>query len=197
MQADPGRRRGGRPDRLPPALRHRDYRFLWMALLVGGVGARRGPVAVGWQVSEIRHSPLDLGLIGLAEFIPLPLLALPAGHLADRFSRRLLFAGATAVMVLVAVGLIVISLHGATQLWPFVVLALVAGSAAAIATPPGRALPATVVPFDLIANAMALRSIAFQVAMIAGPAIGGLLFLVSAELVYGVAAALLTVGLTC
>ena len=64
-------------------------------MLVEGLGAQMAAVAVGWQVFEIHHSPLDLGLIGLAEFAPLPLLALPAGHLADRFPRRLLFAGAT------------------------------------------------------------------------------------------------------
>src|SRR5262245_48704154 len=191
MEADPGRRRGGRLERLPPAFRHRDYRFLWTALLVEGLGAQMAAVAVGWQVFEIRHSPLDLGLIGLAEFAPLPLLALPAGHLADRFPRRLLFAGATAVMTVVSLLLVVVSRSGATSLWPFLLLAVTAGCANAISIPPGRALPAVVVPFDLIANAMALRSIAFQVAMVAGPAIGGLLFLVSAKLVYGTAASLL------
>src|SRR4051794_28765646 len=197
MQADPGRRRRGRSERLPPALRHRDYRLLWVALLAEGLGAQMATVAVGWQVFEIRHSPLDLGLIGLAEFAPLPLLALPAGHLADRFSRRLLFAGASAVTILVALLLLVVSLNGADELWPFIVLAVAVGCANAIAVPPGRALPATVVPFDLIANAMALRSIAFQAAMIVGPAIGGLLFTISAETVYGVAALLLTIGLGC
>ena len=80
------------------------------------------------------------------------------------------------------------SLNGATQLWPFLVLAFAAGCASAIAMPPGRALPATLVPFELIASAMALRSIAFQAAMIAGPALGGLLFTISPELVYGAAA---------
>src|SRR5262245_45685106 len=197
MEADPGRRRGGRLERLPPAFRHRDYRYLWTALLVEGLGAQMAAVAVGWQVFEIRHSPLDLGLIGLAEFAPLPLLALPAGHLADRFPRRLLFAGATAVTIVVALLLLVVSLNGADELWPFILLAVAVGCANAVAVPPGRALPATVVPFDLIANAMALRSIAFQAAMIAGPAIGGLLFLISPEVVYGGAALLLTIGLVC
>ncbi len=197
MQADPGRRRRGWLERLPPALRRRDYALLWAAMLAQGLGLQMAAVAVGWQVYEIRNSPFDLGLIGLAEFAPLLLLALPAGHLADRFSRRLMFAGATALTILVALGLLVVSLNGATKLWPFIVLAVVAGSAAALATPPGRALPATVVPFDLIANAMALRSIAFQTAMIAGPAIGGLLFLASAELVYGAAAGLLAIGFVC
>ena len=56
-------------------------------------------VAVGWQVYAIHKNPLDLGLIGLAEFIPLPLLALPAGHLADRVPRRLIAAISLGVMV--------------------------------------------------------------------------------------------------
>jgi MFS family permease len=197
MEADPRRRREGRLERLPPALRHRDFRFLWSALLAEGLGAQMAVVAVGWQVFEIRHSPLDLGLIGLAEFAPLPLLALPAGHLADRFPRRLLFAGATAVTILVALGLLLVSLNGADELWPFIVLAFAVGCANAVAVPPGRALPATVVPFDLIANAMALRSIAFQAAMIVGPAIGGLLFTIAPEAVYGAAALLLTIGFVC
>jgi MFS family permease len=184
----------GWPERLPPALRRRDFALLWVALLVEGLGAQMAAVAVGWQVYEIRHSPLDLGLIGLAEFAPLPLLALPSGHLADRYPRRLIFAGATAITIVVALLLLVVSLNGATTFWPFFVLAFAVGCANAIAVPPGRALPATVVPFDLIANAMALRSIAFQVALIAGPALGGLLFTVSAELVYGTAACLLFVG---
>src|SRR6476469_5834579 len=143
MDADPGRRRGSRLERLPPAFGHRDYRLLWTALLVEGLGAQMATVAVGWQVFEIRHSPLDLGLIGLAEFAPLPLLALPAGHLADRFPRRLLFAGATAMTIVVALLLVVVSINGANELWPFIVLAVAVGSANAIAVPPGRALPAT------------------------------------------------------
>ena len=96
MEPTPGGGAGVGSNRLPPALRRRDFALLWVALLVRGLGAQMAAVAVGWQVYEIHHSPLDLGLIGLAEFVPLPLLALPAGHLADRFSRRLLFAGATA-----------------------------------------------------------------------------------------------------
>jgi MFS family permease len=189
--------RGTWRGRLPPAFRHRDYRLLWVALLVQGLAAQMAAVAVGWQVFEIRHSPFDLGLIGLAEFVPLPLLAFPSGHLADRFPRRLVFLGATAITVVVALLLVVVSLAGASKLWPFLVLAVAIGCANAIAVPPGRALPATVVPFDLIANAMVLRSIAFQVAMIVGPAVGGLLFTVSAELVYGTAAMLLLIGFTC
>ena len=78
--------------RLPPALHHRDFALLWTAMTAIGFGMAMIVVAVGWQVYELHHDPLDLGLVGLAEFLPLPLLALPAGQLADRVSRRLVFA---------------------------------------------------------------------------------------------------------
>src|SRR4029077_2742163 len=76
--------------RLPPALQERDYRFLWSAFFSMRFDANMIAVAVGWQGFEIHRDPLDLGLVGLAEFVPLLLLALPAGHLADRLPRRLL-----------------------------------------------------------------------------------------------------------
>ena len=70
----------GWTNRLPPALRHRDYALAWASTLIHGLGGQMMAVAVGWQVYAIHRNPLDLGLIGLAEFIPLPLLALPAGN---------------------------------------------------------------------------------------------------------------------
>ena len=87
--------------RLPAALQQRDYALLWLALLAEGLGVQMVAVAVGWQVFSLRHSALDLGLIGLCEFVPLLLLALPAGQLADRFPRRLIFAAALALGVVV------------------------------------------------------------------------------------------------
>jgi MFS family permease len=197
MPPEPATPRGTWRGRLPPALGHRDYRLLWFALVADGFGAQMAAVAVGWQVFTIHHSPLDLGLVGLAEFLPLPLLALPAGHLSDRFSRRLLFAGATGVTAITTALLLVVSLSGAHSLWPFLALAAAGGSAQALAIPPGRALPAMVVPFELIASAMALRSVGGQAAMIAGPALGGFLFALAPEVVYAVAAGMLTLGLVC
>ncbi|HEY5057809.1 MAG TPA: MFS transporter, partial [Gaiellaceae bacterium] len=73
--------------RLPPALHHREFAVLWSAVLSFRFAEQMVAVAVGWQVYAIHRNPLDLGLIGLAEFLPLPLLALPAGQLADRLSR--------------------------------------------------------------------------------------------------------------
>src|SRR5579884_4518707 len=151
-------------------------------------------VAVGWQVYAIHRSALDLGLIGLAAFVPLPLLALPAGQLADRLPRTAVFAGSIAVEGTVAALLLTVTLTGAHRLWPFISLAALTGAAGAFGSPAARALAPELVPAELLAGALALRSIAFQVATVAGPAVGGLLFAVRPELVYAVGAAFLVLS---
>jgi len=93
--------------------------------------------------------------------------------------------------------LVAVSLNGAKQLWPFLVLAFVTGIAGAVGAPPARALSATLVPAELIASAMALRSIAFQAAIVAGPALGGLLFAIRPEAPYIAAGVLFVAGLVC
>src|SRR4026209_934866 len=70
------------------AFRHRDFRLFWVSPVAEALALQMAVVAIGWQVYSISGSALDLGLIGLAEFLPLLLLALPAGHLADRLPRR-------------------------------------------------------------------------------------------------------------
>lgn len=183
--------------RLPPALRRKDFASLWVAVLVLGLGGQMAAVAIGWQVYAIHRDPLDLGLIGLMEFLPLPLLALPAGTLADRVSRRGILAVSLVIDIAVMGALIAVSLSGARQLWPFLALAFATGIAGAIGAPPARALTATLVPIDLIASAMALRSLAFQAAIVAGPALGGVLFAVRPEAAYATAAAMCIAGLAC
>jgi len=151
-------------------------------------------VAVGWQVYSIRRNPLDLGLIGLAEFLPLPLLALPAGQLADRLSRKLISASALLINIGVASALIVVTLHGAHNVWPFFALAACSGVASAIGWPALGALTPELVSADLLPGALALGSIAGQAAVVVGPAVGGLIFAARPELVYVAAAGLFAVS---
>ncbi len=181
--------------RLPPALQERDFALLWSAVLSMRFAEAMVAVAVGWQVYAIHKNPLDLGLIGLAEFLPLPLLALPAGALADRVPRRLVAAVALAMNVAVASLLAVVSLSGATETWPYFALAAATGTASAIGWPAFGALTPELVPPDLLAGAMALRSMASSTAVIVGPAVGGLVFAVHPESVYVVGAALFAVSL--
>jgi MFS family permease len=179
---------------LPPALMQPDFRRLWVSMLCSGLALQMAQVAIGWQVYSIHHSAFDLGLIGLAEFVPVPLLALPAGHLADRLPRvAVVIVWGFADAVVTAL-LLVVTLHGARQLWQFLALATVTGTLAAIGNPAGRSLTPELVPTDLLTGALALRSIAGQVSTIGGPAVGGLLFAVRPETVYATGIALLVLS---
>jgi MFS family permease len=181
--------------RLPPALRLRDFALLWSAVLSMRFAESMVAVAVGWQVYAIRRNPLDLGLIGLAEFVPLPLLALPAGQLADRLPRKLIAAFSLGLNVVVASMLLVVTLHGADVVWPYFALAGATGVASAVGWPALGALTPELVPPELLPGALALRSMAGNAAVITGPAVGGLLFSVRPEAVYVVAAVLFCVAL--
>jgi len=160
-------------------------------MVSSGFASQMVAVAVGWQVFAIHRSPFDLGLIGLAEFAPVPLLALPAGQLADRLSRTtLVFVSNLAEAAVVGL-LLVVTIAGAQELWQFVLLAALTGATAAVGSPAARSLTPEIVPTDLLAGALAMRSVGGQAATIAGPALGGLLFAIEPELVYVVGAALL------
>ena len=165
--------------RLGPAFEERDFRLWWLALLGMGISLQMIELVIGWEVYALHRSALDLGWIGLAEFVPLFVLALPAGQLADRVPRRLIFAGALLFAACISVGLALVSGSGTTQVWPYLALAVGAGIAMALGWPAARAMPPTLVGVDLLQNAMTLRSIASQAGMVIGPALGGLLYGVS------------------
>ena len=181
--------------RLPPSLRIRDFALLWSALLSNGLASQMLAVAIGWQVYSIHRNPLDLGLVGLMEFLPLPILALPAGQIADRLPRRAVTAGAFALNVAIAVLLVFVTLAGARTLWPFLAIAAIAGVANVIGNPALRALTPELVPRELLPGALALRGVAGQIGVIAGPALGGIIFAVEPVAVYITAAGLLTLSL--
>ena len=181
--------------RLPPALRIRDFALLWASLFSSGVAFQMLAVAIGWQVYSIHRNPLDLGLVGLMEFLPLPLLALPAGQIADRLPRRAVTAGALVLNIAVALLLVVVTLAGARSLWPFLAIAAVAGTASVVGNPAMRALTPELVPHELLPGALALRGVAGQIGLITGPALGGIIFAVEPVAVYAAAAGLLTLSL--
>lgn len=179
---------------LPPAFQHADFRRLWSSMLCSSFAMQMAQVAIGWQVYKIHHRAFDLGLIGLAEFAPVPLLALPAGQLADRLPRlTMVMVWGVADAVVMAL-LLLVTVKGADQLWQFVALAVCTGVLAALGNPAGRSLIPELVPADLLTGALALRSIAGQITTISGPAVGGLLFALRAESVYAVAIVLLVVS---
>jgi MFS family permease len=180
--------------RFVPALAERDFRLWWLALLAMGISLQMLEVAIGWQVYAISRSALDLGWIGLAEFVPLFVLALPAGHLADVVPRRVIFAGGLFCGAGVGVGLAIISAAHVSDVWPYLALAVGAGVCMALGWPAARAMTPTLVGPELLQGAMTLRSIATQLGMVVGPALGGLLYAVSPSLVYSLAGGACVLG---
>ena len=148
-------------------------------------------VAVGWQVYEITRDPLDLGLIGLSQFLPFVLLVLPAGHFADRHLRQKLLSACYGLMLVCALLLLAFSLSGLQVVWPVFAVMVLFGVARAFAMPTGQALLPNVVPPALFGRAVAVNSTTWQLSTIAGPAIGGIVYLFGAPVVYATVALLL------
>ncbi|MDX6396907.1 MAG: hypothetical protein QOJ43_315 [Gaiellaceae bacterium] len=180
--------------RLPPVLRERDYTRLLASSIAYGFGREMVFVAVGWQVYNISRNPFHLGLVGLAEFLPLLLFALPAGAIADRLSRKLVLIGSLVADAAITGLLLVVSLSGARSLWPFLALSFASGCSAAVGNPSIRSMWPTLVPLQLLTRALALRSTVSQGTVVISPAIGGLLFAIDPELVYGTGVVLLLIA---
>jgi MFS family permease len=170
------------------ALGERDFALYVGTSFLGTIALQVQATALAWQIYEITRDPFQLGLVGLAEFLPAALLALPAGHLADRIDRRLLIligVGAELIAALVLVGL-----AGSGRVTELAILALAVsfGVARAIATPAARALMPNLMPKQHFASAVAWSSTSWQVATIAGPGLGGLLYSIDPAVAYGGAA---------
>ncbi len=156
------------------ALRHPDYRRLLTGSMLSMIGQEMQAVAVGWELYDRTGSTLALGLVGLVLVVPVVLLALPAGQVADIFPRKRILLLAQAVMVLTSLGLTWTSSRGAPVAWIYLCLGI-AGIAGAFARPARWALAIQVVPRSDLANAVTWRSSSLQLAMVLGPAVGGLI----------------------
>ena len=176
----------------------RAFMRMWTARLCGTMGSQMLMVALGWQMYELTGSAWDLGLVGLYQFVPALLLTLIAGHLADRLHRGRIIACCYAVQSLVALVLIL-----ATQGWggaspwsPWISrglllgLSVLLGVARAFQMPAQQALTPSLVPSIMLPRALAFSSGGNQAAVIAGPALGGLIFVAGATAVYATCAAL-------
>ncbi len=154
---------------------------LGVKLLIGVLFAtalanRAQLVALGLLVFDITGEELDLGLLGLAEFLPIFLLAPFAGTMADRYDRRLVLAVGLVVELASTVGFLIVASGQPTSIAPILALAALFGVGRAITAPTGRALPIDMAPAHLVERVVALRSVAFQSAGIIGPMIAGIIF---------------------
>jgi len=192
---------------VPPAsnnpFRFRDYSLFWAARFAASIGIQAQAATLGWQVytlaridRTVPEAALWVGLIGLAQFLPLFLLSLPAGEIVDRRSRRNVMAWSLAVETLCAAGLAALALMDRPPLAAIFAVAALFGAARAFIAPSGAALGPMLVPREVLPRAIAANSVAFQFGSIVGPALGGLLVASSSALSYAVTAGLYLLAAT-
>jgi len=181
-------------------LDNRDFRLYLCSRFFASIALQMIIMAVGWQVYQITGRVLDLGLIGLSQFLPFLCFVLFSGHVADQFDRRLIIMIGLGSYWLCAVSLLSFALiHVATTLPIFGVLAIL-GVTRAFQVPATQSFVPTIVPTAMLRKALAVSSSANQVAAIAGPSVGGIVYAIAeaglgrnsgASVVYGAAAILL------
>ncbi|HEY2368792.1 MAG TPA: MFS transporter, partial [Polyangiaceae bacterium] len=170
---------------------HADFRRLQFARIAAIVATQAQGTAVAWDVLLRTHRPLDLGYVGLAQFVPVAGLSLIAGHAADRIDRRRLLGLVYAVYALVAFALFLYTRTGAQTVWPIYAILFVHATARSFGQPAGSALLPELVPAPAFERAVAWSSSAWQASTIVGPVIGGVLVSVAgAPVVYALAGVL-------
>ena len=167
---------GGNGAGAASAFLSRDFRLYQMARLLVILGAEAQSVAVAWQVYQLTHSALDLGLTGLALFTPGLFFMLAAGHVADRYDRRWIILACYATQAVCTIALMRFALHPTGQVWPIYGMLLGIGMGRAFSGPASSAFLPSLIPKHHFVNAVTWGAIVFQIANIAGPAVGGLLF---------------------
>ncbi len=187
------------PDAPPTGglLSQRPFVLLWITRLLATIGYQALAVVIGWSIYAITGSALDLGFVGLLQFIPAVVLTLLIGHAADRYDRRLIVRLAQSVYAICA-AIVTVAMFGgwlSRELLFAVVFAI--GCARAFELPTGHALVPGTVPASLLPRAVAAWTSANQVAVICGPALGGFLYAIEPRAVSLVCVAFFVAALVC
>lgn len=167
-----------------------DFRDFIVARFFSAVAQQMVGVAVGWQVYDLTGDPLHLGLVGLVQFLPAFLCALPAGQVVDRYERRKVLQICFGLQTLGMIALLVLALAPDPSLTLLYAILAMLGCARAFNHPASQSLAPLLVPKELFPRAVAWSSSSWQVAIIAGPALGGMVYGLGVAVVYGSAAVL-------
>ena len=182
--------------------RHPDFGLFWLGMLLVNIAVQIEAVTIGWQIyslgretRSIGESAFLVGMVGLVQFVPMFLLTLWAGSLADRHSRRTIVLISLGVEALSVLGLVAIALEPEPQIWHIFVIAAFFGAARAFLSPAASALVPMLVPVADMPQAISLKSLSWQAAVIIGPWIGGLLVALSTATAYATAAGMFGAGI--
>jgi MFS family permease len=155
-------------------LKQRDFGLFWASLLFSAVGSQISTVAIAWQVYEITNSPFQLGLTGLFRALPVMILSIPGGVLADRIDRRWLLIVTQSLAALLALALALLSYLDAVRVWQIYLVTFLAGAVGIFDAPARTALIPALVKPEQLATAYALNISWRQIATLAGPFIAGI-----------------------
>ncbi len=159
------------------ALRERNFRLYWLGQAISNIGNWMQVVALGWFILQLTGSPIALGMLGLAQFLPVLLLSLAGGILADRFLRlHLLMVTQSAAMALAFI-LTILTLMGKPPLWSLLLIAALSAAITAIDNPARQAFLSDLVGKDLLLSAVALNASVYNGAAVIGPSLAGLVLL--------------------
>ena len=156
--------------------RSRDLRAYLSVRFATSFGTQIQSVAVGLQVYDLTRDPVALGYVGLAIFLPMLLLVLPAGDLADRVDRRLMLISSYVVQILASFLLVSLTLTGVTEMWAYYAAIVFLGIALGMSQPAVQSFLPFLVTLDRLPQAIAWNATAYRTATIAGPAVGGFLY---------------------
>jgi MFS family permease len=165
-------------------LRQRSFVLYWGGRTSTTVAYAMQTVAVGWQIYDLTGSALDLGLVGLVQFVPILLMSLVVGQVADHFDRRVIVCICQVVKALAVGALALGTLGGWLGRDSILAILFVTGAARAFEVPTLHTLIPSLVPQPLLLRAIAASSSANQTAVIVGPALGGLIYLIGPATVY-------------
>ncbi len=157
------------------ALRHRNYRLFFFGQMISQIGTWMQTTAQAWLVLELTHSALLLGLVGVLQYLPIMLLSLFGGVLADRMPKRTLLLVTQSVALVQAALLWILVVTGTVQVWHIMLLAALLGITNALDTPTRQAFVSEMVGREDLPNGIALNSSLVNIARVLGPGLGGVL----------------------
>jgi len=158
------------------AFQYPNFRFYMTARFLAGVASEMQAVAVAWQIYNVTHRALDLGLVGLAQFLPGVFLFLIAGQTADHFPRQRILQVCYLAFAAISALLLALALHGLPTVWPVYAALLLNRVVRSFNGPASQSFLPLVVPVEVFPNAVAWSSSVGQGSMILGPMIGGLIY---------------------
>jgi len=171
------------------------FRYYFVARLAGTMANQMMLVVIAWQMYELTNSAYDLGLVGLVQFLPGLLLTLVAGHVADRYDRRVVLGCCMALQLAISIALVAATMQGWVDRNLLLAASAVLGFARAFQNPAQAALAPQLVSTEALPRAVAINASAQQLAGITGPALGGFIYVAGAHVVYEVVSVLFFVAL--